>query len=264
MICKKNLRLNEEENKDEINDLKDFIKEFGIEKIETIRIVKKPNFWKNYLVLTIGVIEVTVGVILLVKSGGSNHKIDQFAFFLIKQGFNDIILSFQKIMEGKEIDLKEWGLKKGVEYAKGILTIAIGSCPGIANTSALTNEIISVTCKYAAQKSAEILENQLIKKGGSILQEICSKCITEPLMKGIKSKYFSDNKYFVMDLVNGDSGFENFIVGKTINTFKCISKSVLIMGPIIKHIRIIIKERSLTSTIEGLLKLIPTLKSVFS
>jgi len=33
MICKKNLRLNKEENKDEINDLKDFIKEFGIEKL---------------------------------------------------------------------------------------------------------------------------------------------------------------------------------------------------------------------------------------
>ena len=162
-------------------------------------------------------------------------------------------------MEGKEIDLKEWGLKKGVEYAKGILTIAIGSCPGIANTSALTNEIISVTCKYAAQKSAEILENQLIKKGGSILQEICSKCITEPLMKGIKSKYFSDNKYFVMDLVNDDTGFENFIVGKTINTFEYISKSVLIMGPIIKHIRIIIKERSLKSILKGL----PKLKHIF-
>ena len=58
-ICKK-IELDEEKNKDEINDLTVFSLEFGVEKFEMLRIVTKPNFWKNHLVLAVGVVEIAL------------------------------------------------------------------------------------------------------------------------------------------------------------------------------------------------------------
>jgi len=263
IICKNNLSLDIEKNNDEIDDLKYFIKEFGIEKIEIIKIVNKPNFWKNYIVLSVGVIEVTVGAIILIKTKGSDPFSRKVAFFLIKEGFKDIIFSFQKAMEGKDINLKEWGLTKAADYAKGILTIAVGDCVGIGNTLSLKNEIITMTTKYAAQKSVEYFQYQLTKNGGSKIQSLCTKYITKPLIEKIHSKSFSDNKYFVMDLVNDDKYYEDYIVKKTFTTFNYISKSKLILKPIFDQIRIMIKERSITSIGLGLLKLIPTFKESF-
>ena len=261
-ICELNLHLDLEKNKDEIKDLKYFIKEFGIEKVESIRIVNKPNFWKNYLVLAVGVIEVTIGTIMLVKAG-TNKKCRQLAFFLIKQGFNDIIESFQKAMEGKEINLEEWGLNKASEYAIGVLSIATGNCIGMDNSLSFKNEIIEVTGKYAIQKIAEFSKNQLVKEGGNKIQKLCSEYITKPMIERIFLNYFSDNKLIVMDLVNKDKYFEEHIVEKTFKTFDKIRVYIQTFSPFIDQMKQLGKKKSLLAKINGLLSLSSSLKEIY-
>lgn len=48
IICEKNLYLYREKAHDEIKDVEYFIKEFGIETIQTIRIVNNQNFGKSH------------------------------------------------------------------------------------------------------------------------------------------------------------------------------------------------------------------------
>ena len=265
MICEKNLELDLEQNNDEIKDLECFIKEFGIEKFEILKIVNKPNYWKNYIVLAVGVIEVTVAAVILVKAG-SEHKCRQVAIFLIKQGFKDIVESFQKAMEGKEINLKEWGLNKASEYAKGILSIAVGDFVGIGTGSTLSiqNEIIKVTGSYAIQKSAEIIQNYLTKEGGNKIQEIFGEYITQPVIETIFSHYYEDNKLIVMDLVNGDKYFEDKIMEKTFGIFEKIWKSVAILKPIVDQIRVVAKKNKKSDILLAILKIIPLLKKAYS
>ena len=257
MICKKNLGLDEDKNKDEVKDLHNFIKEFGIEKIEIIRIVNKPNFWKNYLVLAVGVIEVAVGAVILFKAG-TNQKCRQLAFFLIKQGFNDIVESFQKALEGKEINLKEWGLKKASEYATGILSIATGNCIGMENTLSLKNEIAEVSVKYAIQKASSIFQDQLVKEGGNQIQELFSNHITKPMIERVFQNYFSDNKFIVMDLVNNDKYFEEHIIQKTFKTIDKIRLNLQLIDTSICQINQLSKKKSWLENIMILTNLIAT------
>ena len=256
-ICEKNLELKKKENQDEIKDLQSFIKEFGIEKIQTIRIVDKPNFWKNYLVFTVGVVEMAVGTLILIEGFG-DIKLMKFGAFLIRQGFNDIIESFEKAIEGKEIDLKEWGERKLIEYAKGILSIVIGGNIVGSNLN-LQNNIMSLVGEYAIKKTAEFTYNKFVTEAPSKIQDLCNEYITKPILDKIQIEYMSQNKLIVMDLINEDKYFENYIVEQSRYTISLFRQSKELKLIFITLKDLITKKMSI---IEGLVKLAPLLKKL--
>ena len=227
-ICKK-IKLSPAKNKDEIKDLKVFSLEFGIEKFSLLRIVTKPNFWKNNLVIAIGVIEIAVsGVICYFGVMVGNTKLIDFSLFLVKQGFNDILEAFQSALEGKEMNLWKWGCKKLVEYTKGIIKVALGNSSfagsvGDMLINKVKDEIISITTSYAIEKASELAYNELLTKGGNRLQEYCNSFIGQPILKKILKKTQDKKKYFVMDLVNEEKLFKSHLVRETDRIFGYIS-----------------------------------------
>ena len=248
-ICKK-IELDEEKNKDEINDLTVFSLEFGVEKFEMLRIVTKPNFWKNYLVLGVGVVEVALcGVLCVAAFFTGEKKLVDLGIFLVKQGFNDIIQSFQAALDGKEINLKKWGIQKFVDYTKGIIKIAIGgssfSSIGEHFASAIKNEIIEVTKSYAIQKTTEFAYNKLLVDEGSKIQEYCSIYIGKPILNRIMKKCSDKTRFFVMDLVNeNDKLFKRYLVKETETLFKYFRESSKAFKRLKKMFEKVTKEKS--------------------
>ena len=213
-ICVNNLKL---KSNDEIEDLKEFIIEFGVKNIDTLKIVNKPNMWKNYLVFFFGVVEVVAGGLLIYFCGESKFLRD-FGFFLIRQGFNDIILAITKALEGKEIDLKDWGEKKAIEYIKGVISIALGGMK-VGKVLNFKNEIIKMVGEYAIQKTVEYGYKNLVNESSNQIQELCSENITRPILQKMNMENHSYTRLIVMDMVNEDKLFENHMINKTQTVF---------------------------------------------
>ena len=249
-ICQK-LNLDKEKNLEEIKDLQNFSLEFGIEKFDKLRIVKRPNFWKNYVVLTIGVVEVVMcGVLCVVGTFTGQVKIIDFGLFLITQGFNDIVESFQAAINGKEMNLLKWGGKKLIEYTKGIIKIAIGSSSftgsiGSSLTNMVKDEIISITKNYAIEKASEFAYNQLLTKGRNKLLDLCNNFIGKPILNKIISKSSKKIKYIVIDLVHEQKLFKEYIIEKTNKMFEYFKTYSTALNKIRKTFDSVKKEKSM-------------------
>ena len=249
-ICKK-MELDEDKNKDEIKDLTAFSLEFGVEKFEMLRIVTKPNFWKNYLVLGVGVIEVALcGVLCTAAFFTGQTKLVDLGILLVKQGFNDIVQSFKAAFDGKEIDLKKWGIQKFVDYTKGIIKIAIGgsslSSIGEHFASVIKDEIIEVTKSYALQKVTEFAYNKLLVDGGSKIQEYCSTYIGKPILNRIIKKNKDKTRFFVMDLVNeNDKLYKRYLVRETETLFRYFKESSKALKRLKSMFENVAKEKSM-------------------
>ena len=223
-ICKK-INLDKDKNIGEIKDLKKFSLEFGIDKFEMLKIISKPNFWKNYLVVGIGVVEIAISGALFAASAFTGQmKLAEMGLFLIKQGFNDIVNSFKSAMDGKEIDLQKWGIKKLVDCTKAIIKIAIGTSKfgsiGEHFASAIKNEIIQVTKSYAIKKSFEFAYNKLLVDGRGKIHEYCNNFIGKPILNKVLTKASKKTNLIVMDLVNGDKLFQRYLVNEIQTMFE--------------------------------------------
>jgi len=214
-ICINNLKL---KNKDEIEDLESFISEFGTTHIDTLRIINKPNMWKNYLVFFFGAVEVIVGALIIGYLGESKFMRD-LGIFLIRQGFEDMILAITKALEGKEIDLKKWGEEKAIGYIKGIISIALGGMK-FGKVLSFKNEIFKIAGEYAIQKTAEYGFKKLINDSSNQIQELCTEKITKPILQEMNMENEPYTRLIVMDMINKDKRFENHIINKTELIFK--------------------------------------------
>ena len=120
-ICEEKLKLKGKDS-EEVKDLYKFSMEFGIDKYYLIRTMNQPSIWKYYVVFITGVVEVAVGSILCIQAVFSGSlKMAQCGIFLIRQGFNDIILAFDSAVKSKEIKMRSWLERKALDYGKFVL-----------------------------------------------------------------------------------------------------------------------------------------------
>ena len=236
-------------DEDEIKDLTLFMGEFGLETVETIRIVEKPDFMTNYIVLVVGVIEVVVGTLIVIYAPGP--KLQQFGKFLIKQGFNDIVEAFKSALEGKGINMKDWGERKAIECLKGILSIAIGNVAG--KVISFKAEIAKAATSYAMNKVGEYSYKYLVNEGGNKIQELCTKHITTPILKQIENEIVCapQLKLIVIDLVNDDKYFEKYLIESTQFIIETIKNSQ-ILNKLFKTIKNLTKKNSAKEFLAGL------------
>jgi len=217
-ICEEKLNL-KDKNSEEVKDLLKFSREFGIENFSFIIITSEPHFWKNYIVFITGVVEITVGVILSVKGIMTGKlKMVQFGIFLIRQGFNDIVAAFEHALKGEEFNLQHWLEKKAIEYGKCILKMIMGPStltPTAELVSMFSKEIVKTVSHYAIRKTAEYGYKKILSIGVSKFQQYAGKVIGGAIIKKITKKSNEEKKLIVMDLVNNDKLFKNYILAQT-------------------------------------------------
>ena len=259
-ICRK-ININKYDNPGEFNDLTIFINEFGIEGFQVIRFVECPDFTKNYIVFSVGILEIAVGSlvgILSVQAG--SMKIGKLAVFLVSQGLEDIYVAFENALNRREINLKNWGGKKAISYLTGIIKIVIGGT-GTSITSeiasTLKSKIFDVTSKYVSEKATDIVYNQLIEKGGSKIKEYCNDYIGKPICNHLISKYALDTKSIVLEKINNENLIKEKIVSETKEIFYYIKNSSLLLSTIKDKISELTKEKlGLQTILKGIVDLI--------
>ena len=259
-ICRK-ININKYDNPGEFNDLTIFINEFGIEGFQVIRFVECPDFTKNYIVFSVGILETAVGALACVLSAYTGStKIGKLAVFLVSQGLEDIYVAFENALNRREINLKNWGGKKAISYLTGIIKIVIGGTGSSITseiTSTLKSKIFDVTCKYVSEKATDIIYNQLIEKGGSKIKEYCNDYIGKPICNHLISKYSLDTKSIVLEKINNENLIKEKFVSETKEIFYYIKNSSLLLSTIKNKISKLMKEElGLQTILKGIVDLI--------
>ena len=155
-----------------------FFRDFGISQFEILIIENRPNYWKNYVVFIVGVVEVAVGLLVSLKMGVAtgNLKMVEFGIFLVRQGLNDIFLAFDSAINGKEIDLKKWLGEKAISYTGALLNLALG--PKVIGVKSeifglVKKTLIKTVSRYAIKKSVEYGYKKILSVGLNTFQTYC-------------------------------------------------------------------------------------------
>ena len=153
-------------NPDSEQDIEIYMEEFGFETFEILKIVTFPNFLSNLLVFALGILEICAGCIIL--KFAKSPKLIKLARFLIRQGVSDIYESVKATIDGKEINLKEWGKKKAVEILKFSFELVTGKGADKIIKSKKENiflDVIKDEIKHAIKKYANTwLTEKIIRK----------------------------------------------------------------------------------------------------
>ena len=218
-ICEEKLNLKDKYS-EEVKDLNKFSMEFGIDKFEFIRLANEPDPWNYYVVFITGVVELATGVI--VSIGGvylGNLKMVQCGIFLIRQGFNDVVLAFESAIQSKQINVKQWAGRKAIEYGKFVLKMIIGPStmtPQSELISMITKEVAKTVGHYIIKKSVEYGYKKLLRKGLEKFRKIAGKNIGGTIVKHFTKKNNDSTKLIVIDNVNsGGKLFKEYMIAQT-------------------------------------------------
>ena len=220
-ICEEKLKLKGKDS-EEVKDLYKFSMEFGIDKYYLIRTMNQPSIWKYYVVFITGVVEVAVGSILCIQAVFSGSlKMAQCGIFLIRQGFNDIILAFDSAVKSKEIKMRSWLERKALDYGKFVLQMIIGpsvASPQVELVKMITKEIAKTVSQYAIKKSVEYGYKKILSKGLEKFRKFAGNSIGEAIIKRFSEKANDSTKLIVIDnVINGNecSLFKEYLIAQT-------------------------------------------------
>ena len=237
-IIENSEKLKHQKQEEIIDDIILYMNEFGFEKFEILTIQKNPSPWANILVFALGILEVCAGAALLYIAKGP--KLYEIAKFLIKEGIKDVIESVKATLNGEEIDLKQWGLKKAVSIFK--LAISLITCKGGSNfedkfsnkfMSIIKDECVGLAKNYANGWASE----KIVSKISAFLNEKMGGSLDVINILDL----LNDNVdiYLQIDIIDGTETFKNKILEKVDsikNNGKDLYKSVKQIIDLIKKL----------------------------
>mgnify|MGYP002624949837 CR=1 FL=1 len=264
-ICEEKLNL-KDKNSDEVRDIYKFSMEFGIDRFNFLEMKVRPSVWKYYVVFIIGVVEVVVGVIVSFKGiAAGSLKMVQVGIFLVRQGFNDIVLAFESAFENKETDMKKWLEKKAIECTKFVLQMIVGSTPassGLGLGTMFAKEIAKTVSHYAIKKKVEYEYKKFLNETLVSFQKNYGEKISKSIISKVTEKCQDKTKLLVMDLVNDpyDKGlFKGYIIAQTHEICIYIRNSLVILKNIFDRFKKILSK---PIQLDSIPEIIFTIKSV--
>ena len=225
-------------------DIKVYMNEFGFQNFEVLIIKKNKRYLGNVIIITLGVLETCVGVVLIIYS--SNPLVFKIARYLIREGIKDIIKGVKATVEGEEINLKSYALEKGVSLVGFALDLALGGSVDIGSSvkdrvfSIVKDECINLAKTYANA----YLANKIVKKIINVLENKLKSFIITPLMDSMIFEGENIEKCIQFDIINGSEENKNLILDNCDKIFEEMDCLIDFVGPIIELGKILISKNN--------------------
>ena len=191
-------------------DIQMYMDEFGFNRFEILVINKRSPLISNLIVCALGILEICVGTILIFTC---KHPAGlKLAKFLIRDGIDNIVEGIKATVQGREIDLKEFGQRKAVKLFFFTMELAVGGGP------------IPQECDFKKVMFEEIkrkCEDELINYSSSKIVESLMCSINETFSKAIKDNIIGlqlkehHDIYILNDIIKNEDKYRYFILEKT-------------------------------------------------
>ena len=221
-------------------DIQLYMDEFGFNTFEILIIKKKKNYIGNLIIIALGVLELCAGAALLAYS--ANPYIFKVARYLIREGIKDIVEGVKACIEGEEINLKCYAIKKGISLACFAIELVIGKVPeklGETFKDKLINVVKGECITLAKNYGNRYLANKIIKKLINKMSDNIKQWLITPLIEKITFNGENIDKYIQYDIINDSDEYRNAILGKTEIVLDQIDNLIDFIGPIIEIAKIL-------------------------
>ena len=226
------------------SDIKIYMKEFGFTTFELLIIKKRKKYIMNLIIIALGVIEICAGAAILMYS--ANPLFFKLARYLIREGIKDIVKGVKACIEGKELDIKTYGIEKGLSLVGFALDLVVGVVPSsIGETiqekflGIVRSECINLAKTYGNRYVANKIVTKLINKMSGKIKEI----LITPLMNQIKLNGENIDKYIYYDILNNTDEYKDTILKQFDSFFEQMDNLIDFIGPVVEGVKLFQNEK---------------------